>query len=98
MYVNPERNFCLSDASFFFFYLQVARRQATGASHQVLPPSEGFAIMSGGENSVPLKSVLNQTQLFPLFSLIISTVDHVPLVSLLTRAWASVKVMLGQAR
>lgn len=62
------------------------------------PPSEWSPIMSRGGNDVPLKSVLNQTQLIPLLSLIISIVDHIPLAGLLTRARAPAKVTLGQAK
>lgn len=62
------------------------------------PPSEWSPIMSRGGNDVPLKSVLNQTQLIPLLSLIISIVDHIPLAGLLTSARASAKVTLGQAK
>jgi len=97
MCVKQERDCCLGDISFLLSKHWGEDEQLAPAI-KFPPPSEWSAIMSRGENVVPLKSVLNQTQLIPLFSLIISTVDHVPLVSLLTRAWAPVKVMLGQAR
>lgn len=62
------------------------------------PTPEWSTIMSRGENGVPLKSVLNQTQLIPLLSLIISTIERVLLVSLLTRDRAPAEVMLSQAK
>lgn len=61
-------------------------------------PLSDAQLCQEGKNGVPLKSVHNQSQLIPLLSLIISIVDHIPLISLLTRALAPAKVMLGQAK
>lgn len=95
----------LSDTSFFSMWV-MGQRQATGASHQAPStpdpspplPSKWSPIMSRGGNDVPLKSILNQIQLIPLLSLIISIVEPSPRAGLLSRTQASVKVTLGQAK